>query len=311
MSTGINHPFFDGIAFAEKHDAWNAYTWDKKTFPRRRFLNLLKKAHPFVFDSRCTTESFDTSGIRGEDWIEAMKKLEDKKLEEKVYEKAGMVEEFSLPYSTSLYLLSVSGGPTVLQKGRDHVYKFKHAGYLVNELSPEKFEIFSVNYFENEKGEDGYPAFDFFTIDLTNPDVSAFANDIIALNSLSNMISVKRLGIEVRLNRTLKTRGLGSGYTTYKYENVIHIAHKEEYEYTKSLSKEINWEYVGFWRGHWRALYFSDDVIDQFGRRVVDYNRIGKNRKGEYVTPGYTWIVEHTRGNKELAKIRTHAVKHA
>lgn len=128
--------------------------------------------------------------------------------------------------------------------------------------------------------------------------------------AFTKCISVKRIGIEVNRKFSLKSKGIGVGFTVVKEDNIIHIADKEEYEYTTPLEdSNINWDYIGHWRGHWRALYHPPSITDQFGRRVVDYTRIGKNRAGDYIVPGYTWVNEHIRGDEALAEIKTRTVK--
>lgn len=312
----LKHSFFESLEYIEKKSLWNA--WDGKAFPRKKFLSILKQAHPFIFDRKCTEEAQMEAGVDGEAFVKKKVPLEWST----IVGKAKLVEEFSLPRSTSLYLFTE--GPRICRFDvKKEVVVFQRIGFLIHEISPEKILVFDLSRVrvDDYKGKaelklsrnpssEGFwvPVVDVIELDLLKFEEN-FASDIVSINRLTNMLSVKRLGIEKKLSCTIKTRDFGTGYTMYKYDNLIHIADKEEYEYTKPLGEGIDWEYRGFWRGHWRALYFSDDIVDSFGRRVVDYTRLGKNRSEEYNVPGYTWVVEHTKGDPAFAQIKTHLVK--
>ena len=141
--------------------------------------------------------------------------------------------------------------------------------------------------------------------------------EVIIINILTNMISVKRVGIEHKGKMNIKTKGVGTGFTTVRYDNIYHIANKVEYQYTTPTgNKQINWDFKGWWRGHWRAFYQKDangnTRVDERGRNMVDYSRKGKNRKGDKESvAGYMWVKEHIKGDKAFAQIRERYVKHA
>ena len=312
----IRHPFFEHLNDISRRDLWNLFEGVK--FPRREFLSALREAHPIVFDAHCTEEGISKVGLE----IDSIIKIPDvtqKEMFQKQLEEASLVKEFSLPFATSLYLLTDC--PTVIRhtpNGQPFVYK--RLGVLLKELgSPEKIRVFDLmavktttdKIFKAAKVTDEFiPVLDFFDIDLKNLDPN-LASDTISINRFTNMMSVKRVGIEKNAAYTLKTKDIGIGFTTFKYDNIIHIADKEEYEYTTPLSDgEINFEYAGWWRGHWRAFYFPKSMTDAYGRRLVDYERIGKNREGIYNVPGYTWVMEHSKGDPALAEIKTRTVKH-
>lgn len=88
-----------------------------------------------------------------------------------------------------------------------------------------------------------------------------------------------------------------------------------KYEFSKpNENSDIDYDYVGFWRGHWRAFYSKDsrgeNRKDHRGWNVVDYGRLGKDRDGNYDVSGYTWVSEHIKGDPALAQIKTRLVKH-
>ena len=303
-----DHGFFREIAAAEalgkKIGAQGFMTLGR----RNKLYDALKRAHPFVFDRRVTIEN----RLAGRSCADV----------------ESLVESFSLPRSTSLYLMTDS--PSIqapIHEGAKERGTFTLYGYLIDEISPEEFLCWEVNHAEVQGYE--IPYINAFTINLKDIektikmaralDAEVFGakteahtlKEISCVLRFTECISVKRIGVEVRPSHfNIKTKGIGAGITTFKYDNIIHIADKEEYEYTKPIEDSpINWEYAGHWRGHWRAFYIQG-LKDQFGRNVVDYTRTGKDRAGVYKIPGYTWVTEHTRGDKDIADIKTRTVKH-
>lgn len=282
---------------------------------KNHFFTALKKAHPFIFDKKVTHEK----RMAGKDavWFEEL------------------VTEFSLPFRTSLYLMT--GGPTFkapLHEGTTDTGLATLAGYLINEITPEKFQVFEVTLLE--VGNQQIPAIYQYDLDLKT--IETIVHQMKALNEMTGegqqldrqtrahvlkefnsvfhftkCISVKRIGIEKVKNFNVKSRGIGTGFTAIKMDNLIHIADKVEYHYTTPAENaEIDWNYVGFWRGHWRAFYVKDshgdNRKDDRGWNVVDYGKTGKDRQGDYCVSGYTWVVEHTKGHPALAAIKTRVV---
>lgn len=278
----LEHPFFEILKQLRKKDTWSAH---EVPFPKRKFYQSLKQAKPFVFDRKTTNDKLEQAG--------------DLPLAERV-------ESFSLPFKTSLYLLT---DPHIVQAGvGDDAPLFRFQGYLLDEITPETFHLYIVGTIQLASlGKMEAPYCDHVVMDLRN--IQETRHDYILLNTLTNAISVQRVGIEKHAQVTYHEETALTKFTTVKYDNIVHIADKVEYEYTKGMSENVNWEFAGWWRGHWRALYFPDHITDSFGRRVVDYERKGKNREGEYCVAGYTWVVEHTRGDAALAEIKTRLVK--
>jgi len=312
-----DHPFFQAIEMACRLEK-RAKAWGVGNARKGEFFRALEKAHPFVFDKRVTFA----------------KRLEGRTL----VNFKNIVEDFSIPFRTSLYLLTDAPayhGPVGDPNGVGYKAYSTRLGYLIDEITPERFKIFEVSWGSIDFEGDKIPWINQYEIDLTSIDkMNAFLRALYSddakereyterkpeahpfketgvILELSKAISVKRVGIEHLKSFSLKS-GVGAGYTSVKTPNLYHIADKEEYETVRSIGGgNIHWEWSGFWRGHWRAFYSYHEGIkikDQFGRNVVDYNKVGKNRAGEYNVPGYTWVTEHTRGDPAIAEIKTHYV---
>lgn len=320
MKTLREHPFFKAVQAAEDlHKKAGAFGCGNAN--RLLFHKALRKAHPFIFSRSVTNEK----RMMGRGYME----FDD------------LVEDFSIPFSTSLYLMTdcpwlKHPNPHPDLELKDGIYfdTTELLGYLVDEITTENFRVFEVHLINfDPKAKTGakpvMPCINQFEINLktlsfafnsakaigielfeSKPEAHTM-KETCAVMQFTSSISVKRIGIEVSPQFNIKTRGLGAGYTSIKRDNLIHIADKVEYEYIKPMEESnIDWEFTGWWRGHWRALYFPDSMKDQFSRRIVDYARTGKNRAGEYNVPGYTWVTEHTRGDPRLAEIIARMVKH-
>jgi len=187
-------------------------------------------------------------------------------------------------------------------------------GHLLEEITPEIINIYTFFEFSSRSIKSSGLMTDTLDLKRTNL-IDADISSTVKINRLTNMISVKRIGVEHHGKLSLLHKGLGVGFSTIKYDNIYHIAGKREYNYSKPLGEsEINWDFLGWWRGHWRAFYQKDfdgnTIVDSSGRNVVDYSRTGKNRSGDRNVKGYTWVIEHIRGDKS-AEIKTHHVKAA
>jgi len=313
----MSHKFFDLLNECMRKKGYNVFEdFDTegsplKKFPLARFISLMKVAHPFVFDSTSSAQALsdsgkalDTKSLLGLSDDEAADVLEAyrKEMSHRVF----FVEELSLPFACSLYIMTKPGAIAIHDP--KSTYSVKIHGYLVEEVGPRKVNIFSLSETTVGLGGRMFPILNYFEVDLSKT-VKRNEDEILFVNRLTSMISVKRLGIEKDVKFTIRTKGVGAGFTVLRYPNLIHIADKVEYEYTTPISDSgIDFEWRGFWRGHWRAFYFPE-ATDTIGRRVVDWTRIGKNRSGDYGTPGHTWVVEHIKGDPALAEIKTHTVK--
>lgn len=85
MKTLKDHPFFKAIEEASRIEK-KIGVWGSGRANRRQFYRHIKDAHPFVFDKKTTIE---------------------KRWEGRTFEKFdNLVEEFSMPFATSLYLMT-------------------------------------------------------------------------------------------------------------------------------------------------------------------------------------------------------------
>lgn len=317
-----NHPFFRMIDLAsevqkkaKEHYGPNSqaamYWGVGRNGGKSELLLALRAAHPFVFDKGVTTEKI----LSGRGMIDF----------------SNFVEDFSLPFKTTLYLMTGSPSLHAPLEGSDEQAMFTLCGYLIQERDPEHFMVWQVSEMECEGKI--LPYINQFTIDLKAFQLGikmAEAMDFEIFNKtteahvfketcsifhFTNSISVKRIGIEHGCSMSIKNKSASTGFTVVKYDNIYHVADKVEYHYKKPSegNKEINWEYSGWRRGHWRAFYVHDGEEkrkDSRGWNVVDYGRIGKNRQGEYNVSGYTWVIETCLGDKSIAEIKTRVVKH-
>ena len=310
MKSLKDHPFFEAIEFASKTEKKSG-RWGVSNANKFKFFNALKQAHPFIFDKSVTFEK-RMAGRAFED-------IED------------LVQDFSLPRSTSLYLMTKSPIISAPMGATDAEHcQVELLGYLIHELTPELFSVFEVSWItlDGQRVADIHP----FTIDLKTISTvlrmtaaleveifnertdSHVLREIGSILSFTKSISVKRIGVEHARRITVKSRNVGVGYTVVKYDNIIHIADKVNYEYVEPCDVEgINWDFIGFWRGFWRAFYLYDSngkkIKDSNGWNTVDYSKTGKTRTGEYTVSGYTWVVEHTKGDPALAQIKARVVK--
>lgn len=315
----FKHKFFSVLKEASRKHGFEAFAGKHVNQPA--FFRSLKQAHPFVFDSKCSEAAMERSSnyqtLGGAGGARALVKIRDVETEI-----SQTVEDFSLPFSHSAYLLTNPATVFVNPRDGGAPFSIRIHGYLIEEKTPEKFLVYVVHEICPPKsvrdsaglGDDTFlPIVDQFEIDLTNLDLNPEETTLIA--KLTTMISVKRIGIEHgHGGMNFKTGGSGLGITTVKYDNIYHIADKVEYDYsTPVIDGEIQYEYTGFWRGHWRAFYVKDshgnNVKNAKGWNVVDYGKTGKNRLGERNVPGYTWVIEHTKGDPKLAEIKKRVVR--
>lgn len=320
----LDHPFFDLLEKAIKEKAWDKLRHDEP-FQKGRFISALKQAHPFIYDAKCSDQAItESSQFAPFEENTRMERVRD------IGEELEFIEEFSLPFKTSLYILT--NAPDIIVTADDKAYRITQYGYLIEEETPERIMVYSISRrFASRSEMDKWNldkdmstlVIDYFRLDLRNPafkenslgeSLPENAEETLLIHRLSNMVSVKRIGIEHNAGRSMIDKGSASGFTVIKYDNIYHISDKVPYDYRgASENGEINWEYRGFWRGHWRAFYVKDSadrtVKDAKGWNTVDYGKVGKNREGKYVVPGYTWVKEHMKGDPALAEIKTHMVK--
>lgn len=88
--------------------------------------------------------------------------------------------------------------------------------------------------------------------------------------------------------------GKGKGRSLVKINKIIHVAPKYiRKKYAAHEKREIVWSHSWFSRGHWRHFWL-DEI-----KGIVDMEQIGKDRDGNYVERGRTWVVDSIKGDKD------------
>jgi hypothetical protein len=73
----------------------------------------------------------------------------------------------------------------------------------------------------------------------------------------------------------------------YKINNVIHVVPKQAKKEYAHLNQTIDWSHRWEVRGHWRKI-----------------STIGRDRSGQYVIPGYTWVKDFVKGPEEKQLVK-------
>lgn len=82
--------------------------------------------------------------------------------------------------------------------------------------------------------------------------------------------------------------GSGKGKYIYKPKDVVYVGKKSKKSVATQRGDRLNWDHSWTVMGHWRRV-----------------KGMGKDRKGERVVEGYTWVVPHVKGDGALVdKVR-------
>lgn len=110
------------------------------------------------------------------------------------------------------------------------------------------------------------------------------------------------VGIDT-INRTIKLKDkLGTKYC--KVHPVNYVLLKEDDRVIEGISKNtIKWSNSWLCPGHWRGLFKKDpETGEKLFPIVRDMTKIGKDRKGNYVERGRTWVIPHPKGEGPLVR---------
>jgi len=102
---------------------------------------------------------------------------------------------------------------------------------------------------------------------------------ITGINNILKYMKKAESGI-VSTRRRYKTRGL-----TGRFSHIIYMNTRSKSSSRPTFSKKIDWKYSFEVRGHWRK-----------------HIGLGKNRSGERVVDGATWVKDHARGEGALIR---------
>lgn len=126
--------------------------------------------------------------------------------------------------------------------------------------------------------------------------ISGGGTEIVAISDMNNAMALifedfmKRLNrSEVGEERVKKRISLGTGTSGgFTIKKIVHV--KRRGASSEYGSREIVWSHRWSVRGHWRKV-----------------DGLGKNRAGEYVVHGHTWVTDHIKGPEDgtfVKKIR-------
>ena len=156
--------------------------------------------------------------------------------------------------------------------------EFQIASALIYEIAPNNFDVFLLTI----STEDGH-----FRVHFSNTEKEKMhgSKGFHFLDSAIKAIHNGKEGVE-KVKKYLKI-GRGKNKENHKINRIIHIREKKTSEdKIKSVSgRSIDWSHSWLVRGHWRRI-----------------DGIGKNRLGEYVIEGKTFVSPHQKGKGDLIK---------
>lgn len=101
---------------------------------------------------------------------------------------------------------------------------------------------------------------------------------------------VNRFPIATVESDKIKYKIKGQGIRFLKPNSTIYISTKEKREAKYQYEgKKTTWFRRFAKRGHWRRFFIE-------GTEEIDYSKTGKDREGNYVVKGMTWVVDHIVG---------------
>lgn len=155
---------------------------------------------------------------------------------------------------------------------------------LFIEHEPGKITVSDFNFILQNDGSIG-----FRSIEVTPSQV---AWNVAQFNKL---LSSSKIGLEksvVQFPNLKRSNGTVKSFSPIK--GIIHLAPRsQETPPLGRLIRKVEWTHQWFVMGHWRK-----------------FNGIGKDRAGERTVADYTWVSEHTKGNKEAPLINKIRVIH-
>lgn len=172
---------------------------------------------------------------------------------------------------------------------------------LFVEKSPNIYDLFCTELFtsENKDFNYGMTITVIRNVDLNRPEDDDYHHGIRHLVASARvmlaMIESGVMGVEEGENSILIPRnndGKAKGKLRVKPHTVrrlIHVAPKSQREAVRPTqsSRQINWSHRWEVRGHWRKV-----------------DALGKDRSGEYIIPGFTWVKESIKGDESLPLIK-------
>lgn len=116
----------------------------------------------------------------------------------------------------------------------------------------------------------------------------------VLINQFIERINNQKCGVE-KIKESIRI-GYGPTRRKHAFKKLIHIRPKTEISERSEVSGcHIEWSHRWLVRGHWRALKQG----------------LGKDRAGNYVVSGFTWVSEHEKGPDNLPLIKKARVQSA
>lgn len=220
--------------------------------------------------------------------------------------------KINLPFETVwIECIAENGVDLVSAEKNSRTMRCDTVGILIREVSP---TLFRGHYFFNATRSDIPSA-------KTNNNLVGFSiqegelppdfgknqvNDtllIIATKTLRHLLDAlnDRNTYGTTTHNTVLKKGVGESSYRKEINTVIHIRKKLSEKKEASIEtplqefdkETIDWTHRWRVRGHWRKT-----------------DGIGKNRNGEYGVAGFTWVVEHIKGNENLPLIEKTRILH-
>lgn len=123
----------------------------------------------------------------------------------------------------------------------------------------------------------------------SSEDIQNYSPTTNLCKQFTERINTQKAGREIVKEKIkIKTK---DGNKFHKINQVIRISSSKKYftDYGRETGRTIDFSHRFFRRGHWRKL---------------ENNKIGKNRSGDYVMAGKTWVLESVVGDENLPLIK-------
>jgi hypothetical protein len=207
---------------------------------------------------------------------------------------------FQFPERSTLEGSGMRGIPVVLENGQEATLH----GMFLHEIAPKKY-YFSIVASDAHHSSLGMLRYRYGKIDLNKDDNEQ--------SGIWNLISVflqpfakNYTGASLKVPDRIKYKDPTTGEKILKkLRRVIMVYPDKITALTKALaeSEGVDFSHRFNIRAHWRRLLSKTTG-------EIDPTRIGKNRDGEYIVPGYTYVEEGEKGEEHLPLIlKTRIVK--
>jgi hypothetical protein len=174
------------------------------------------------------------------------------------------------------------------------IFSFEYScGYITNYVSPDKkysIPVLCAMFIETRPNE-----FIAYTLEgLGDKALAVFiskhrggksSNPLALADIFCKTLPKCKIGKEItRINVKI---GTGQDKEQHRIREVIHLAPRTTFKLNPTISKKIDWTHAFDVRGHWRQIS---------GR--------GKDRNGEYVVDGFTWVKNYVKGEEKMPFVK-------